>query len=82
MKKVSIWTWTQKDPEKPTMPHNTAAKKHHHLCDRPKEVSGLKTPMHYESDTVVSVRGDTTASSAASWGMENWPATRKVKSCI
>ena len=61
MKKVSIWTRTQKEPEKPTMPHNTAAKKHHHLCDRPKEVSGLKTPMHYEGDTVVSVRGDTTA---------------------
>ena len=59
--KVAIWRRKPSPKGKKTVPHDVAAKRGHHLSDRPKEVDGLQVAGHCEGDTVVSCAGDTTA---------------------
>lgn len=59
--KVAIWRRKRPSKGKKTTPHDVAAKRGHHLSDRPGEVDGLQVAGHCEGDTLVSCAGDTTA---------------------
>ena len=76
--KVAIWKRKPPAKNKKTPPHDVAAKRGHHLCDRPAEVDALQVPGHCEGDTLVSCAGNTTALFSLLERISNFQWTRKM----
>lgn len=76
--KVAIWKRKSSAKGKKTTPHNVAAKRGHHLCDRPAEVDGLQVVGHCEGDTLVSCAGDLTALFSLLERISDYQWTRKM----